>query len=117
MKLVQEKYKYFIINNISYDFIGFVNFFGFNKIKKQVEMGVIISSKEYRNKGIASTSIKIAIQYIFDNLNIDRIFIETSENNKPSLRLFEKPNLKKSHEYIEEDNFKFIVMDIQKNFY
>lgn len=106
-----RRYKYFIITNNEDDFIGFINFFSIEKINKQGEMGVIITDKRYWKKGIAYTSVNMVIKYIFDNMDINRIYIETSENNKPALRLFNKLGFNKCGEYIEDDNFKFIVME------
>ena len=112
-----RKYKYFIITNNEGDFIGFVNFFSIDKVKKQGEMGVIIGDKRYWNKGIAYTAIMVALKYIFDNMNIDRIYIETGEMNKPALRLFNKLDFEKCGEYLEDDNFKFIVMEKRRGSY
>ncbi len=106
-----RKYRYFIIASNEGNFIGFVNFFSIDKVKKQGEMGVTIGDKRYWNKGIAYTAIKVATKYIFDNMDIDRIYIETGETNKPALRLFNKLDFKKCGEYIEDDSFKFIVME------
>jgi len=105
------KYKYFIITNNEGDFIGFVNFFSIDKEKKQCEMGITIGDKRYWRKGIAFTSIKIAEKYIFDNMDIDRIYIETGENNEAALSLFKKLGFQKCGEYLEEEDFKFIVME------
>lgn len=113
--LEDRKYKYFIITNKEGNFIGFVNFFSIDKVKKQGEMGVIIGDKRYWNKGIAYTAIQVAIKYTFNNMKIDRIYIETAEINKPALGLFNKLDFKKCGEYLEEDNFKAIVMEKYRN--
>lgn len=110
-----RKYKYFIISDIKDKFIGFINFFSIDKVKKQGEMGVIIGDKRYWNKGIAYTSIKAVAKYIFENMNIDRIYIETGETNKPALKLFEKLEFEKCGEYVEDDGFKFIIMEKLKS--
>jgi RimJ/RimL family protein N-acetyltransferase len=109
-----RKYKYFIITNNEGDFIGFVNFFSINKVKKQGEMGVIISDRRYWKKGIAYTAINVVTKYIFENMDINRVYIETGETNKPALRLFDKLGFNKCGEYLEDDDFKFIVMEKKK---
>lgn len=113
----ERKYKYFIITNNEDTFIGFVNFFSIDKIKKQGEMGVIITDKRCWKSGIACKSVNVAIKYIFDNMDINRIYIETSEANKPALGLFDKLGFDKCGEYIEDDNFKFLVMEKSKIFH
>lgn len=106
-----RKYKYFIITNNRDDFIGFVNFFSIDRINKQGEMGVIIADKRYWKKGIAYRAVNVAIKYIFDTMDINRIYIETNEANKPALGLFDKLGFNKCGEFIEDGNFKFIVME------
>lgn len=107
----ERKYKYFIITNNTGNFIGFVNFFGIDKVKKQGEMGIIIGDKRYWRRGIAYTALKLVTKYIFENMDIDRIYIETGETNEPALRLFDKLDFKQCGEYIEDENFRFIVME------
>lgn len=110
-KIEDRVYKYFIVTDRGGKFIGFVNFFSIDKIKKQGEMGVIIGDKRCLKKGIAFTAVSTAVNYIFNNMDIDRIYIETGENNIPALNLFSKLNFKKCGECFEDDNFKFIVME------
>lgn len=106
-----RRYKYFIITNDKEYPIGFVNFFGIDKEKKQGEMGVTIGDKRYWNKGIAAKAVNTAVEYIFANMDINRVYIETGENNLPALRLFAKTGFQKCGEYLEDDGFKFIVME------
>lgn len=106
-----RRYKYFIITKNEGDFIGFVNFFSIDKAKRQGEMGVIIGDKRYWRKGIAYTAIKAVTKFIFDSMDIDRIYIETGETNKPAIGLFDKLGFNKCGEYLEDDDFKFIVME------
>lgn len=110
-----RQYKYFIITNNEGNFIGFVNFFSIDKAKKQGEMGINICDKRCWRKGIAYKAINIVTKYIFNNMDIDRIYIETGETNKPALGLFEKLNFKRCGEYIEDDEFKFIVMEKRRS--
>lgn len=44
-------------------------------------------------------------------MGIEKIYIETGENNKPTMRLFNKLDFKKCGKYLEDENFKFIVME------
>lgn len=106
-----RKYRYFMISNKENQLIGFVNFFCIDKVKKQGEMGVIIGDKSYWSKGVGHRAVSATINYIFNNMDIDRIYIETGEANKPALGLFEKLNFKRCGEYIEDESFKFIIME------
>ena len=106
----ERQYKYFIITNHEDQPIGFVNFFSIDEVKKQGEMGIIIGDKTYWKKGIAYKAVDIVVDYIFNTMDIDRIYIETSSTNIASLRLFEKLNFQRYDEYLE-DGIKCIVME------
>lgn len=107
----ERMYKYFIITNTEDDFIGFVNFFSIDTVEKRGEMGVTIGNKSYLRKGIAYTSIKTVMEYIFNNMDIKGIYVEIEESNKPSLSLFNKLGFKKCEEYLEDEEFRFIIME------
>lgn len=111
---VDKKYFYFMITDTVGMPVGCVNFFNINKEKKQGELGVTIGERSYRKRGIAFKAVEFVVSYIFKNMDIKRIFIETGETNLPSLKLFSKLGFKKCGEYIEENDFRFIVMEIRK---
>jgi RimJ/RimL family protein N-acetyltransferase len=105
------KYKYFIVTSIDNEPIGFVNIFDIDKVKKQGEMGVVIEDKRYWKRGIGTRAVNTAMDYIFSNMGLDRIYIETGECNTPALGLFDKLGFEVCGEVIEDDDFKFIVME------
>ncbi|MDF2532548.1 MAG: N-acetyltransferase [Clostridia bacterium] len=106
----QRKYKYFIICNTQNQMIGFVNIFSFDAECKQCELGVEIGDKRYWRKGLAQKSVQITTEYVFDNMEIERIYIETGELNIPAIRLFEKLGFATCGEIFDE-GFKFITME------
>ncbi len=105
-------YKYYIITNSKEEPIGFINTFDFNTNNDDAELGIFIGDKSYWNKGIASKSMNFIIDYHFNELSFKRIHIETGETNKVALGLFEKLGFTKCGELVEEDGFKFIIMEI-----
>lgn len=104
------KYKYFIIADKGDNAIGFVNFFGVNKEKKQGEMGITLGDMRYWHKGIASKAVDVVTSYLFNNMDINRVYIETGNDNTPALNLFTRAGFKKCGEDIDE-GFIFIVME------
>lgn len=111
-----NKYKYFMIENMYGEQIGFVNLFGFNEERTQAELGVIIGDKSYWNKGVGYKSVKAVLDCAFNELHLSRVYIETGESNEPALKLCDKLGFNKCGEYTEDFGFKFIVMEkIKKN--
>lgn len=109
--LPDKKFHYFIITNTNEQPIGFIIFFNVDKEKMQGEMGIEIGDKRYWRQGIALKAITEIEKHIFTTMNIKRIYIETGETNKASLKLFEKLKYTRCGEYMENDSFKFIVME------
>lgn len=109
-----KEYKYFIITDKSDQPIGFVNFFDMNRLIKQGEMGVVIGDRQYWKRGVATRAVTAAENYIFKNMDFNRIYVETGEQNTPAIGLFNKLGFKKCGEFAEDDGFKFVVMDIRK---
>jgi RimJ/RimL family protein N-acetyltransferase len=109
-----RKYRYFIICTLDGQPIGSVNFFSIDKENKQGEMGVVIGDKRYWKLGIGFRAVNAAVDYIFNNMDINRIYIETGERNIAAQKLFQKLKFIKCDEYVEEEDFKFIVMEKRK---
>jgi RimJ/RimL family protein N-acetyltransferase len=106
----KRKYKYFIITDIQNQPIGFVNFFSIIYEKMQGEMGIMMGDKRHWNKGIAQKAVDEIVKYIFNELKMVRIYIETGETNTKAQKLFYKLGFVKCGEYMDED-FKFIIME------
>ena len=75
--------------------IGCVDLFDFLPKHKRVGVGIIISSKEDLQKGYASEALKMICNYVFTHLNLHQVYANITEDNKPSISLFEKAKFKK----------------------
>lgn len=54
------------------------------------ELGIIIFDQVHRGKGLGSQALKLAINYVFDELGVTRIMADYFEENSASERLFNK---------------------------
>ena len=70
--------------------VGAVDLFDYDAINRRSGIGILIGNENYREKGIAFTSIEILINYAFSVLNLHQLYCYISENNKASLSLFKK---------------------------
>lgn len=64
----------------------------------------------YWHKSIATRSLAFVTDYIFNNMGIDRIYIETEEENEPALKLFNRSGFKRCG-YLMDEGFKFVTME------
>jgi ribosomal-protein-alanine N-acetyltransferase len=59
-------------------------------IAQTCELGLIIGEESARGRGIGFESMNLVIQYIFDELNLNKITLAVFENNPGALKLYEK---------------------------
>ncbi len=68
--------------------IGTIDLFDFDPINNRAGIGLLINDKVNRNKGYASISLKILIEYCFFTLNLNQLYCNISVDNKDSISLF-----------------------------
>ena len=76
--------------------IGCVDLFDFEPKHKRVGVGIIISSSEDLQKGHATESLKLVCDYVFTHLNLHQVYANITEDNQPSISLFENAKFKKA---------------------
>lgn len=69
--------------------IGSIDLFDFDPANSRAGLGVLIIKSE-RQKGYAGEALALMIDYCFDVLHLHQLYCNISEDNKASLRLFEK---------------------------
>jgi len=74
--------------------IGMIDLFDFDPQHRRAGIGIFIH-KNHQNKGFASESLQLLIDYCFKHLNLHQLFANISEGNQKSVQLFEKQNFKK----------------------
>ncbi len=74
--------------------IGLIDLFNFDPVNKKVGLGVIVSKKEDRNKGIGTEALCLICDYVFNVLNLHQVYANVLESNSASVHLFEKLDFK-----------------------
>ncbi|MDA3930080.1 MAG: GNAT family N-acetyltransferase [Prolixibacteraceae bacterium] len=70
--------------------VGTVELFDFDPYHSRVGVGIMIYNTADRKKGIASEALEIVADYAQNELGIAQFYANVSENNIPSLQLFQK---------------------------
>ncbi len=83
------------------DGIGFIDLFDFDPKHSRVGVGIIIFSEADRQKGYASESLSLLCNYARTHLQIHQLYANISQDNTPSIHLFEKWGFQKSGEKID----------------
>ncbi len=83
-----EKQKYFfVISPIgSAEFLGVVMLFGFESRLGGPELGIFVSDKARWGQGLGTDAVNAMLDFAFGSLDINRIWVTTSAQNKRSQR-------------------------------
>ncbi|TAJ09317.1 N-acetyltransferase [Marinilabiliaceae bacterium JC017] len=68
--------------------IGLIDLFDFDPFHNRGGIGIIIH-ENYRGKGWAFKALETFILYCFEHLGLHQLYANISENNTPSIKLFE----------------------------
>ena len=72
-------------NNIPVGVIGIINI-----AKKKGEYYITLGEKEYKRKGISYEASKLLLDYAFNELNLEKVWLCVDENNMAARKLYEK---------------------------
>ncbi len=90
--VIIEKESKNIVGDIGIHFIGDEN--------SQAEIGCTLN-KRFQNKGYATESLEIVIDYLFSDLNKHRIIASIDPDNENSIRLVERLGFKKEAHFVQ----------------
>ena len=76
--------------------IGCIDLFDFDPKHHRVGVGIVISSEDNKQKGYASEALQLLSNYVFTHLNVHQVYANITEDNIPSIQLFEKIGFVKS---------------------
>ena len=70
--------------------IGNMGLFNFEHKARRAEVGIMIGSKNYWNKGYGTEAITLMLKHCFDTLNLNRVMLQVYKNNPRAIRCYEK---------------------------
>lgn len=76
--------------------VGCVDIYDLEPQHSRAGIGIFIAKGEFRRRNIAYTSLEMVWKYAKDILNIHQLYAYVSQDNIPSINLFEKAGYKKT---------------------
>ncbi len=70
--------------------IGTIDLFDYDPLNQRAGIGILIGNPNERNKGHASSSLNLLIDYTFDVLHMHQVYCHIMASNKKSIELFKK---------------------------
>ena len=70
--------------------VGNVSFFNLNAHDRSAEIGIFIGEKKFWDQGYGTESMRLMLQHGFEDLNLNRIYLQVFETNPRGMRAYEK---------------------------
>ena len=64
--------------------------------KKDAEFGIFIGEESARGKGVGTKSASLILEYAFNELKLDKVFLRVYKDNPSAIRSYEKAGFKKT---------------------
>ena len=96
-------------------YIGGCGYHGVSHKNRTCYVGIMISNKEYQNKGYGTEAFELLINYLFKEMNIRKILLNVFATNKRAIHVYEKLGFKiegtlKDHVYRDGQYVDEVVM-------
>ena len=75
--------------------IGLVGLYEIDSATRKAEMRIIIGNRKYWGKGYGTEITELINYYGFDRLNLNRIYLGVTHENKGAIRVYEKAGYKR----------------------
>ena len=79
-----------IVYNETGEHIGNCGLHDISSVHRKAKLGILIGESRYRGVGIGSEATKMLVQYGFDVLGLNRIFLNVDVENVYAIRIYEK---------------------------
>ncbi|MEA1979509.1 MAG: GNAT family protein [candidate division Zixibacteria bacterium] len=71
--------------------VGKISYFNFNPLNRSAELGLLIDPDKQKN-GYATDALKILIKFLFHSFGLNKVYAQTSAENKGAVKLLESLN-------------------------
>lgn len=117
--LTKDNEQYFFIYNNLNEIIGYTGLDKINLVNKTAELGLLIGTP-YQHQGLGKKAVFLILQYAFNNLSLNCIFIEvylTTNNWKRFWKKldFKKEGLLKNRKYWNGNYYDSVIASMQSN--
>ena len=94
--------RFAIVSKDDNQYIGNAVFGNIDWKNRKTEFGIFIGDKKYHGKGLSSDALRASMQYIFMELNFNKIYATVLKTNDKSLNLFKSCKFKEEAMLREE---------------
>ncbi|WP_040952033.1 GNAT family N-acetyltransferase [Gorillibacterium massiliense] len=91
----KSDFKGFVIaSKDSAEYIGQIDLFQLDWKNRSAELGIVIGRKDLLGAGYGSEAIRLLLDFAFDSMNLNRVYLELHEANRRGRKCYEKCGFK-----------------------
>lgn len=87
--------RYDAIIEVDGNSVGLIGLLGIDFKNKKAEYYICIGEADYKGKGVATIASKMLLEYAFDTIGLNKVYLYTEYDNISAQRLFERLGFKK----------------------
>ena len=84
--------------------IGLIGLLQIDHVNQKAEYYISLGELDYLGKGIASKATELILKYAFENLNLNKVYLNVDADNNRACKLYEKSGFKKEG-YFKNDMY------------
>ena len=94
--------------------IGNCMYYDLDTKKNQAELGIMIGDRGYWNGGFGTEAVNLLVDYMFERLELDRVYLKTLDWNIRAQRAFDKIGFSK-YGASRQGQYQFILMELNRD--
>lgn len=95
-RLSKSEFNFAVIDNVTNDAIGNVGFPSIDYINRIAEIGIFIGDKNYWGNGYGRQALELLLDFGFNLLNLNNIYLRVYSFNTPALHCYKKIGFKEA---------------------
>jgi RimJ/RimL family protein N-acetyltransferase len=114
LRSLKQDRRWFAVDTLNGKHIGNCMYYDVEKNRKQAKIGVIIGDRDYWDKDYGTDAVMTLVAHIFEDMNLERVYLDTLEWNARAQRCFQKCGFVVSG-HINERGHNFVIMELYKS--
>ncbi len=114
LRSLKEDRRWFAVDSQGGKHIGNCMYYDVDKNRKQAKIGVIIGDREYWGKGYGTDVVMTLVAHIFEDMNLERVYLDTLDWNARAQRCFQKCGFVVSG-HTNDRGHNFVIMELYKS--
>lgn len=82
--------------------VGLIGLLSIDKNNRKAEFYISMGDTSFKRKGIATKSTKLLLKYAFEDLNLNKVYLNVDEENEIARKLYEKVGFKCEGTFIND---------------